>query len=505
MPKPSPALIASQIEQLPLELLEPILENLSFRDVIALVKYAGEGSRLVAALTISPKWRGIWPTYEANAADFQTLVSLIMPVGPTRMFDPTCGALDLTPSQYYYRLQRERNIHGPNYDFFEYVTRQASLRILKLLRDADDTTLSFFTQMIPLDAIAVICPWLKTYVAAAQQRHPDAKAKAVQAVRDKFLDAMGGYCRCMGDNLIRTPGQSYWQWKTIERPGLKSCSVRHPDRATHVWTVSQMKAFVDAYSTIQRQLNEMKASQLQDLAKLYSRHHSRLKEPLAPQGPRSNIHHIPHQLEVVSRFVTRIIDIDRFSLSGKKQGFSRFRFVHPCLIPYDWCLQLWIRANEANPNLGGVMPAPFSPYASKSQKSLEDAMQQLSLSTAPEPPSKIKSQIQVVNEGMQSFYKKTKMYGKEGHTGPRTRIVRPGGDGTPEIPVFAVFRDVTLEVPKIRQIILPPINNREMKWLVAFLEVVEWMEEAHPDLAFELKLAARDDWWNHLKWNNSTT
>ncbi|KAK0619719.1 hypothetical protein B0T14DRAFT_429130, partial [Immersiella caudata] len=75
MPKPDPAVIASQIEQLPFELFEPIFEALSFRDVIALAKYAGANSRLAAALETSPKWRDIWPTYKANEEDFQTLVS----------------------------------------------------------------------------------------------------------------------------------------------------------------------------------------------------------------------------------------------------------------------------------------------------------------------------------------------------------------------------------------------------------------------------------------------
>ena len=30
---------------------------------------------------------------------------------------------------------------------------------------------------------------------------------------------------------------------------------------------------------------------------------------------------------------------------------------------------------------------------------------------------------------------------------------------------------------------LPPVHTREMEWLVAFVGVVEWMEDTYPDLA----------------------
>src|SRR4051812_43387227 len=106
MPKPSPAVVAGHLEKLPLELFEPILENLSFRDVIALAKHAGDDSRLAAALETSPRWRDMWPTYVAHREDFQTLASLIVPVGGNKLFDPTGGALDVTPGQFQRRLVR---------------------------------------------------------------------------------------------------------------------------------------------------------------------------------------------------------------------------------------------------------------------------------------------------------------------------------------------------------------------------------------------------------------
>jgi len=418
MPKSSTANIAGHIEQLPLELFEPILENLSLRDVIALVKHAGEDSRLVAALAISPKWRDIWSTYQANPDGFQTLVSLIVPIGGKRLFDPTLGALEVTPGQYYRRLAREREIHGPKYNFFDYVVRKTSNTIQNLLSNVDHVTLAFLSQRVTLDDIAVICPWLKTLVNIARQRHPDVRNKSIQVVRDRFHEALEGSCRCVvdpfgGARMIRPRG--------FETPGVKSCLVKHPDRGTSQWTISQIKAFVDAYSVVQTQLNLMKAAQLQDLAKLYARHHSRLKEPYAPQGPRNNPRHIPNQLEGVSRFVTRIIDLDRDSQPRSKQGMSKFRYLHPCLIPYDWCLRLWIKVGKTNPHLRETMQSTIS---ESSEDALEDLMKQLSLSpTAPKPPDEVLSQIQVVNQGIRTFYKRSKKWGQTGSALPRIRIV----------------------------------------------------------------------------------
>ncbi|KAK4451975.1 hypothetical protein QBC34DRAFT_457707 [Podospora aff. communis PSN243] len=417
MPKPDPAIIASQLEQLPLELFEPILENLSFRDVIALAKYAPEGSRLAAALETSPMWRDIWPTYKANADDFQTLVSL--------------NRADRRQPHFHRRLVREQTRHGPNFSFYDSVCRTASETIQIRFQFADPITRNFICQKISLGDIALICPWLKNMVVAAQQRHASAQAKAVQVVRERFLDAMEGMCRCV-------PSWSFYTWGTDRSRTLKWCSVKHQDRKTPEWTVSQMKAFVSAYSVLQRQLNTTKASQLQTLAKLYTRHPTRLKEALAPQGPRYNIHHIPNQLEIVSRFVMRIIDIDRRSVPGTKQGTSKFRFVHPCLIPYDWCLQLWFKVNEVNSNVKGVLPWPISVDG---VKQLEHAMGRLSLSPSePQPPSEVMSQIQAVNGGIERFFKRSSKWGPEGYAALRTQVAKSDGKSTDvAVPVIISF------------------------------------------------------------------
>jgi len=65
------------LEKLPLELHEPILENLTFRDIIALDMYALEGGRVASALAISPAWREVFRyTYLPRKDEFEALLSL---------------------------------------------------------------------------------------------------------------------------------------------------------------------------------------------------------------------------------------------------------------------------------------------------------------------------------------------------------------------------------------------------------------------------------------------
>lgn len=484
MSKVDPARIASHLEQLPLELHEAILVNLSFRDVIALAKYAPENSRIEAALTTSPTWRDIWPTYLHYKDDFQTLVSLIVPVGGGRLFDPTRGALDVTPKEFNRRLQRLQAIHGDGYDFFKYTEKAASDRIQGLLGLVDPVNVLALCRTLSLDQIAAIIPWLKI-----GQKDPKTdgttRQRQIDQLRNLFFHTLTGYCKC------QTTGPYPYVLRKLNKIDTASCDLKHPGLPTPNWTVAQMRAFVDAYSAFQRQLNTTKEQQLRTLGRLYRQHHTRLKEPMAPQDVRFNVEHIPHQLDTVAGFVSRIIDLDQGAQPGTKQGKSRFRYRHPCLIPYDWCLQLWFRVTEANPRLlgGGAKQSP----------PLEESMKELSVAEHPQPSAQILQHIQTVEEGLRTYYMYAKGKGKEKtqcehqrlepYYGelprPRTRMGTDFADD-PSKTVFAVHHEVALERGG-KKVLLPPIHADEMKWLVAFVRVVEWMEREYPELAAEEK------------------
>lgn len=493
------------MENLPLELHESILANLSFRDIIVLAKCVPNGSRMGTALATSPTWSRIWPIYTANQDDFQTLASLVVPVGGGRLFDPTCGALDVTAGQFHRRMVREREIHGAEYNFFEYTIRRTSTAIRQLIRDVDYATLGILCQNISLDHIAIIMPWLKGLVVTAQQQADPEENGWAKNARSKFLDTMKGYCHCPP-----------YPWPEDREPRLymeqhyfsaaQPCRKKHPDSPTAQWTVSQIKTFVDAYSDFQTRINTAKAQQLRTLAQLYAHNHGRLKEPLAPQDERKNAAHIPGQLEIVAGFVSRIIDLDRRRQPGTKQGKSRFRYAHPCLIPYDWCLRLWVMVAAADPALG-----IGSPSGSAESMPLEEPMKQPPISSSecamPSPPGAILEDIRFVNDGFQTYYETVDEDGEEFDVPSRTvvvdgmsmadEIIIPyNADfffffstiGDPPTYSFAIHRSQISTIGSGYGL-LSPVDSREIEWLMAFLRVVEWMEETYPDLAAEAKTA----------------
>jgi len=498
--KMDPARIAGHLEQLPLELHEAILANLSFRDIIALAKYAPENSRIEAALATSPTWRNIWPTYLTYKDDFQALVSLIVPVGGNRLFDPTCGSLDVTPHEFNRRLQRLQaiNSEGDGYDFFQHTEKITSTRIQRLLVTVDPVNVRALCHTLSLDQIAAIIPWLKI-----GEKSPETDditwQRQVDQLRDLFYHSLTSYCKCQVSAGFN---------KTYR--GAAPCDLKHPGLPTPDWTVAQMKAFVDAYSAFQRQLNTTKQQQLRMLVNLYRQHHSRLKEPMAPQSVRKNTEHIPRQLDTVAGFVSRIIDLDRGAQKGTRQGKSRFRYRHPCLMPYDWCLQLWFRVTESSPGLltGAEAKPPLS-------VSLQDSMKNLSVTTEKhkKPNAQIMQCIQTVQEGLRTYYIHGRGKGKEKMKPEHQRIRPYYGDFFPLfqdrplhgcILTFVRAADPSKHTFAVHEFdatekgggkaLLPPVHVNEMRWLVAFVRVIEWMERAYPEVAEEEK----EEWlWEH--------
>ncbi|KAK0746526.1 hypothetical protein B0T18DRAFT_429476 [Schizothecium vesticola] len=271
MPAPGKA---KHLEELPLELLEQILEKLSFRDIIALAKYTPPTSRLIDALTISPAWKTAWSIYQAHASDFQGVVSLSVPIANTRLFDPTNGALDLTPAEFLSKFLT------PNaaLQAFDAASKQGQHFIFKhihratwatfslfLLAHAGPSTISLLANSTPLSAILAICPWLNT-------DQPDDEP----TLRSQFIEALTTSCFC-----------------------------------------------VDFYTEI----NKTKAEQLRALARLYGKHYARLKEPGAPQTHRTtNVGHVPAQLERAAQAVLGTIDFVWGGRGKPWRGVARFSY-----------------------------------------------------------------------------------------------------------------------------------------------------------------------------------
>ncbi|KAK4161384.1 hypothetical protein QBC43DRAFT_243833 [Cladorrhinum sp. PSN259] len=489
--------IASQLDRLPLELIEPVISQLSIRDALSLLHNVDKGSHLWNAFDISPSWKDIWPMITENWDDFHGLAALNINING-HILDLTDGALDGTPKSFRRNIAKrqarlieanvdsgsrvfQRNFFG--LDFFQYEVLKASENLTGIIRELEDHVLAFVCHEFSPDVIASIVPWLSKCNPSDTE------------LRSRFWEYLQTSCPC---NEYRPPSNA--QYNIRWNPTLTSrhmpkgptprtmtaenwamaCEKKHPTRPTAHWNVSQAKVFVTAYTEVQKKLNAAKADQLRELSKIYERHHARLKEPLAPQTPRSNHQHIPQQLRITAQGVDKIIDLYKSAAawwiksrgSIKTQaGTCRFHYPHACLIPYDWCLRLWMKV------VVGV-----------------EGAEDIDISHAPEH---ILRNIDVVKKGMNTYFifdGKGKEAGEliqyddkiifEGH--PRTKIRVT--DGTP---AFAVHQETARTLRKMRSL-LTPARPEEVEWLVAFLEVIEWIEGEYLELATEIKAAGAD-------------
>lgn len=382
----------SYLEKLPLELHEPILSQLTLRDIIALAKYAPKESRVQAVIEISPAWGKVWPTYLAHKQDLQALVSLILPIGD-RLYDPTNYALNLTPAQFASHMAHHNLVTTERgCSFFDMTVLQTSRNIQKQLRGVSKITLGYICNNISLETIALICPWLTGPRPPIDEKN----------TRDHFSEIMRTACNCtiLTD---RNPFVGVLDASLLRRHRRLSdnmCQFKHPGSVSADWTAAQIKAFVDGYAVFQTELNMTKAKQLRDLGELYKTHNTRLKTPGAPQSPRHNTLHIPQQLEILARHILRNIDIDVSVHPRSRQETSRFRYVHTCLVPYDWCLELWFNVVESYPR---VFAASLFGEGNN-EDYLEQAMSNMAAQENLTIPQDILKLFPVAHEALQHFF-----------------------------------------------------------------------------------------------------
>jgi hypothetical protein len=195
-------------------------------------------------------------------------------------------------------------------------------------------TVSFLANSMALSDILVICPWLNT------DKHDK------PTPRSHIGKALATHCVCLysyADGFYSVnPNHRNSGFLNGEHTD-PACRARHPVDEFPEWSLEKTQVFLAAYGSLQTKVNGAKAEQLRTLARLYEKHHTRLKEPRAPQTQRTNIGHIPAQLERTAQSVLGTIDVDRRGQERTKEVEARFRYVHACLVPYDWCLRLYGR------------------------------------------------------------------------------------------------------------------------------------------------------------------
>ncbi|KAH8898115.1 hypothetical protein GQ53DRAFT_837109 [Thozetella sp. PMI_491] len=420
--------VAGQLEQLPLELIEPILVQLRLKDMMDLEGYAGP--ILKAAIQGSPAWKGIYPLPDSEQ---QALLT-------TLYFD----------------------IVKPHSQAFQYARRVLYWKPTSNSFEGPDLLKATISEVRHISA-------------------DDRMRRIVETVGVLFFRLI--------DHTTTLPTLQQYSdqvppiWKLLN---LTDRSKIHLTESTEI-RVDQMKEFLDCYVPAQVLLNKARSEELKGLAELYEANPSRLKSALGPQSRRINSAHIAQILRRASKRTSTCVDFGHMS---RDAAFSRylFRFKHCYLIPYNWCLTLWLKVLHLCPALVDD---------SGNDEVLASAIKRVSPSASP-PSEEIRQCIRVARLGLFWCYRKCPAkecnertggsnadpfaefrqcahYTWASAAGRPTRRIQYNTDGSA---AFLADREFNPEAV--------PCDPRELQWLSSFTKAVSWMEEAFPDDAREV-------------------
>lgn len=112
------------------------------------------------------------------------------------------------------------------------------------------------------------------------------------------------------------------------------------------WTAEQAQDVSPRLLAAAESLRQAKSAELNRLADLHERYPTILKLAFAPQGCRGGSAHIRGALRRDAKQVLTGVLLPAFRKSKhlrqrERAGWYRFRYPHPALVPYDWCLRLF--------------------------------------------------------------------------------------------------------------------------------------------------------------------
>jgi hypothetical protein len=229
-------------------------------------------------------------------------------------------------------------------------------------------------------------------------------------------------------------------------PWLGKCvtSSKQVSAQRSAWTTEELASFMDIYQRLRQVRAKALADELHNLATLYDAHPTRLRTPFSPQTRRPNASHIPANMRAEARRLVRVAENKWWNPKTQPYRY-RFRFAFPGLVQYDWGMRFINTVLKKHPmtTSGELYPIPV----------MKKCWVVLNV-----PPKWV--------EGQDGIVDLTKAFG---HLGVGMEALR-----TPA--VSNAYR---------------PHRASDIDWLLAFLEVVEWMEDAFPDM---LQKARGADW-----------
>ncbi|CAH0026177.1 unnamed protein product [Clonostachys rhizophaga] len=186
-------------------------------------------------------------------------------------------------------------------------------------------------------------------------------------------------------------------------------------------------------------LKSLWATELESLAILYERFPTMLKAAFAPQLAHTplNDRHMPKKLRYVAKQIPdRCL---RDAIGSRKSGSNStyFSFSHHYLLPYDWCLRLFVSVLQEK---------------------------------TPEIPRKLAADVDRATAGLDFIHE---------HSGDGKQYPRFKGskDDARHMELIVYYDQDTVR----------PTPIAELDWLTSFLSVVKWMTEEYPVLADDLR------------------
>ncbi|CAH0040320.1 unnamed protein product [Clonostachys solani] len=428
--------IAAQLGKLSLELVEPIISTLPLYKALDLMMVplgpdAGTGhlsthgqlSPLVQAFIFSPAWKHIFRNTE-----LATQILLVWE-GLNRIFK-------LCHGNGYSNIVKQTNPA-----FFPWARVQSTWRILDQGADQISDGHWLLTKLkAALWLMAV--PGKQTAIfsnlpssAAFMLLPPEYGALPNSPMIDAHLPE--GKFSFAGNSVVRSPQRSHQVFadqSSLPPVELSIATSRPHEFQTTGWDLSQLLKYIGDLEEAWKKLKTRWALELQSLEALYKRYPTMLKAALRPQVSHNpmNEDHIPRTFQQAIR------KLEGLGLQGNGQWRFLFQFSHHYLVPYNWCLRLFmIVMGEKSPEI----PPEFA-------LDLERALQGI-------------SHVQKYGGGDNLEY-------------PRARCAQDD------------VRHMEFEIHVNRTTLLPT-SQAELQWLTSFLTVVRWMESEYSDLAEELR------------------
>lgn len=423
------ARIAAQLSALPLELIEPVLVELPLHHILQLQCASTAGAALHDAMRISPTWAWLFQHHDKRLEALWIAANRLSMTWCGRDLTQTTAAKQWSESSV--KLQSWAAISKPE-DPASYV-----LEVLE-----EHFTISFMAFLGDARPVQPVYPYFHVFHGAPWGhglKRADRRAACMylpatllsSLIKKKRLPESFGKMQTdifsASENMSAPPSLDFLD---------QAADALH----THEWTFQDVMLVLPWLLNALKLLRKAKSDELILLAELFDEFPELLKMPLAPQlmEPNRRQPHIARNLRLDARKAAHLPIRTRLQ---KTQYFCqdlfvgrswfRFRHAHCCLVPYNWCFDLFSKFKDT-----------YDP--AKNDPTISPEMLQF---------------FNIANLGFNDVYSYS--------SSSMSRV--------------AIMNGQTCFVFRPDQNVALPAHPKELEWLNAFIKCVNWLRFQFPD------------------------